>query len=65
MKIVVHTKYGVFYSKEQKYTEELYEELVSIVDKIPTAKYFCFDTESGMVVLSEKMIQDSLFVIEK
>jgi hypothetical protein len=65
MKIMVHTKYGVFSSKEQNYTEELYEELRSMVDRLATAKYFCFDTENGMVFLTEKMIQDSLFIVEK
>jgi outer membrane protein assembly factor BamD (BamD/ComL family) len=65
MKITVHTKYGVFSSKDQDYTEELYEELTKIVDQLPKAKYFCFDSENGMVFLTEKMIQDSLFVFEK
>ena len=65
MKIVVHTKYGVFHSKEQDYDDELYEELRGMIDQLAKAKYFCFDSEKGMIFLTEKMIQDSLFVVEK
>jgi hypothetical protein len=65
MKILIHTKYGVFSSKEQDYSDELYEELRSMVDKLSNAKYFCFDTENGMVFLTEKMIQETVFVVEK
>jgi hypothetical protein len=65
MKIIVHTKYGIFSSKEQDYEDKLYEELRGMIDQLAKAKYFCFDSENGMIFLTEKMIQESLFIIEK
>lgn len=65
MKLAVYTKYGMFESIDQDYTEEYYEQVKELLSKLPEFKYFTFETDEGSVYLTKDMIQDSLFKIVK
>jgi hypothetical protein len=65
VKLVVHTKYGVFESIEQDYDDEYYEQVKELLAKLPEFKYFTFETNDGNLYLTKDMIGDSLFQIIK
>ena len=65
MRIIAHTKYGVFTSTENKYSEETFAELCEFLEKLYDMNYFTFGTEAGKVYMTKEMIADSLFVLEK
>ena len=65
MKIIVHTKYGVYESKEQENTEENYSKLQQFLSNIPNYKYMSIETENGFIYMNSSMIDDSLFVLEQ
>lgn len=66
MKIIAHTKYGVFESKDTESTEQELELMRYLLEKLANSelKYFIIDTNTGKIYFNEKMIADSLFVLE-
>ena len=65
MRIVAHTKYGVFYGIEKDYDEYTYCEIDKLLEKIGEMKYFSFETNDGQIYFTKGMINDSLFILEK
>jgi hypothetical protein len=65
MKIVVHTKYGLYESKEQENTDEVYDKLREFLSNIPNYKYLSIETETGFIYMSSAMINESLFILER
>jgi hypothetical protein len=65
MKIIAHTKYGVFTGREVEYSDENYKETCEFLEKLYDMNYFTFGTEAGKVYMTKEMIADSLFVLEK
>lgn len=66
MRIVAHTKYGVFNGKEVKYTEQSYQQTTQFLEKLHKLEYFSFETHDGNAVyMTSQIIADSLFVLEK
>jgi hypothetical protein len=65
MKIIAHTKYGVFEGIERKYDETEYKEIGNFLEKIADLKYFSFKTDKGEVYMTKQMINDTLFILEK
>jgi hypothetical protein len=65
MKIIAHTKYGVFEGVEKEYSEEKYYEIGKFLEKLCDLKYFSFQTDKGEIYLTKEMIDDSLFILEK
>ena len=64
MRIVAHTKYGVFYGKEVDYDESEYRENSKFLQKLESMKWFCLGTNDGQVYFTKAMIDDSLFILE-
>ena len=65
MKIIAHTPYGVFEGVEREYNETEYEELACLLEKLPKLEYLCFNIDKGEIYMTQEMIADSLFVLEK
>jgi hypothetical protein len=65
MRIVAHTKYGVFNGIAEEYSEEKYKRIGDFLEKLKDMSYFSFTTETGEVYMTEAMISNSLFVLEK
>jgi hypothetical protein len=65
MRIIAHTKYGVFNGVGEEYSEEKYEEIGKFLEKLADLSYFSFVIETGEVYMTKEMIVDSLFVLEK
>jgi hypothetical protein len=65
MRIVAHTKYGVFKGVERDYNEQEYADIGKLLEKLPKLEYFSFMTDAGGVYMTKEMIADSLFVLEK
>jgi hypothetical protein len=65
MKITVHTKYGVYESKEQENTEEVYTKLQQFLSNISNYKYISIETENGFIYMTSSMIDESLFILER
>jgi hypothetical protein len=65
MKIVIHTKYGAFESKEQENTDEVYDKLREFLSNIPNYKYISIETEKGFIYMTSSMINESLFSLER
>ena len=65
MKIIAHTKYGVFEGIERKYDETEYENIGKLLEKLPKLEYFSFMTDKGEVYMTKQMINDTLFILEK
>lgn len=65
MRLVVHTKYGVFYGTEHDYDEAIYRELDNLLKEIKSTSYFSFETDGGEIYFPKGMIDDSLFIVEK
>lgn len=65
MKIIVQTKYGVYESKEQENTDEVYDKLREFLSNIPNYKYLSIETENGFIYMSSTMINESLFILER
>lgn len=65
MRIVEHTKYGVFNGVAEEYSEEEYKRIGVFLERLKDLSYFSFTTETGEVYMTEAMISDSLFVLEK
>ena len=65
MKIIAHTKYGVFEGVEQDYDEEKYVKIGEFLGKLSDLQNFSFVTDKGEVFFTKEMISDTLFVLEK
>jgi hypothetical protein len=65
MRIVVHTKHGVFQGIEEDYTESSYLKLSEFLEKLASYEYFSFGTPNGSIYLTKAMIDDSVFIVEK
>ena len=65
MKIIAHTKYGVFEGIEFEYTQEKYYATGKMLEKLCDLKYFSFQTDKGEIYLTKEMIADTLFILEK
>lgn len=66
MKIIAHTKYGIFESCDQEYNEEEYEKLKEFMSEIASGgSYISLQTDNGFVYLGKELIQDSLFIIQE
>jgi len=65
MRIIVHTKHGVFYGIESDYNESDYLEATSFLKRLNFLEYFTLTTDDGEVYLPKEMINDSVFIIEK
>ena len=65
MKIIAHTKYGVFEGVEKEYNEEKYAEIGKFLEQLCDLKYFSFQTDKGEIYLTKEMIADTLFILEK
>lgn len=65
MRIVAHTKYGVFYGIEKDYDEYDYHNLSQWLERLGTSEYFSFGTDDGEIYLTKGMIDDSVFILEK
>ena len=65
MKIVIHTKYGIYKSKEQENSDQVYEELREFLSNIPNYKYISIETENGFMYMTSSMINESLFLLER
>ena len=65
MKIIAHTKYGVFEGVENEYDEKKYAEIGDFLGKVSDLKYFSFVTDTGEIYFTKQMISDTLFVLEK
>ena len=65
MRIIAHTKYGVFTGVEEEYSEEDYKETCEFLDQLCKMNYLALDTENGKVYMTKEMIADSLFILEK
>ena len=65
MKIIVQTKYGLYESKEQENTDEVYDKLREFLSNIPNYKYLSIETENGFIYMSSAMINESLFILER
>ena len=65
MKIIAHTKYGVFEGVENESDEEKYAEIGKFLEKLTDLKYFSFVTDKGEIYFTKEIIADTLFVLEK
>lgn len=65
MKIIAHTKYGVFEGVENEYDEEKYAEIGKFLEQIYKLEYFSFHTDKGEIFITKEMITDTLFILEK
>ena len=65
MKIIAHTKYGIFEGVENEYDEKKYVEIGEFLGKVSDLKYFSFVTNKGEIYFTQQMIADTLFVLEK
>lgn len=65
MRLVAHTKYGVFKGSEEDYDEQKYAKIGKFLENMSRLEYFCIVTDAGEVYMTKEMINDSLFVLEK
>jgi hypothetical protein len=65
MRIVAHTKYGVFNGVAEEYSEEKFKRVGEFLERLKDLSYLSLTTETGEVYMTEAMISDSLFVLEK
>lgn len=66
MKIIAHTKHGVFTSVERTVTEEEFLKVSEfLADIAERGTRFSLDTAEGEIFFSGNMIKDSLFILQK
>ena len=65
MRIVSHTKHGVFYGTETDYNESDYREVGKYLERLGSVEYFSFGTDDGEIYFTKAMIDDSLFILER
>jgi len=65
MNILVHTKYGVFETRQAKYNDKDYKSISDFLERLPELNYLQFETDEGDVYFSKELIADSLFILQK
>jgi hypothetical protein len=65
MKIITHTKYGIFQGIDRAYDKTEYEDIKLFLEKLPKMEYFSFETYTGVIYFTKEMIADTLFILEK
>jgi len=65
MKIIAHTKYGVFEGVENEYDEKKYEDIGKFLEQLSDLTNFSFHTDKGEIYFTKEMIADTLFILEK
>lgn len=65
MKIIAHTRYGVFEGKSVEYDETEYKRIGKLLEYLPKVEYFSFETDMGEIYMTKEMIANSLFILEK
>lgn len=65
MRIIAHTKYGVFTGVEEEFSPESYVEVADFLGRLCELTYFAFRTATGKVYMTKEMVADSLFILEK
>ena len=65
MKVIAHTKYGVFESIEKNATKEEFEGMEYLLENLHITQWFALDTHKGKIYFTEEMIADTLFILEK
>jgi virulence-associated protein VapD len=65
VKIIAHTKYGVFEGVENEYDEKKYEDIGKFLEQLSDLTYFSFHTDKGEIYFTKEMIADTLFILEK
>ena len=65
MRIVAHTKYGVFYGIEDDCNESHYREIGKLLEQLGSTNYFRLGTDEGKIYFTKAMIDDSLFILER
>ena len=65
MKIIAHTKYGVFEGIEVEYDETEYKRIGKLLEYLPELEYFSFNTDKGELYMTKEMFADTLFILEK
>jgi len=64
MKVIAHTKYGVFESIEKDATEEEFEKMEYLLENLYITSWFALDTDKGKLYFTKEMIADTLFILE-
>lgn len=65
MKIIAHTKYGIFEGADNEYDEEQYVNIGKFLENIHKLEYFSFNTDKGEIYMTKEIIADTLFILEK
>ena len=65
MKVIAHTKYGVFESIEKDATKEEFEGMEYLLENLYITNWFALDTDKGKLYFTEEMIADTLFILEE
>ena len=65
MKVIAHTKYGVFESIEKDATKEEFEEMEYLLENLYITNWFALDIDKGKIYFTKEMIDDTLFILEK
>lgn len=63
VRVIAHTPVGVFYSTISETTAD---DIGTLDDLIKTSnlKYLAFDTEKGKIILKQRTVENSVFLIE-
>jgi hypothetical protein len=65
MKIIAHTKYGVFHGVEMPHEKEDWDKISNLLKEAKNLSYFSMGTDTGEIYFTPTMIQDTLFVLEE
>ena len=65
MRIIAHTKYGIFEGTKHEYDEVQYAEIMKFLEQLHKLEYFAFTTDKGEIYFTKEMIADTLFIFEK
>jgi len=64
MKVIAHTKYGVFEGVEKDATKEEFEEMDSFLKNLYLSQWFRLGTDNGGIYFTKEMLADTLFILE-
>ena len=65
MKVIAHTRYGVFESIQKDATKEEVEEMEDLLENLHITNWFALGTNKGKLYFTKEMIADTLFILEK
>ena len=65
MKVIAHTRYGVFESIQKDATKEEVEEMEDLLENLHITNWFALGTDKGKLYFTKEMIADTLFILEK